>query len=232
MITATEQGTDAGASCLRVCSLRGGRHRDITPMLARRMDTERAGCASFVRLLCQHRRFCYLAKGYNNAKPHCIRLGTMPAGVEKRRGTARTRTGTGHVKTGTPGVDCLSETASALATERHHAEGGKNVKQAKEKPDGGGNTIRQVETNALGSAATLVSLPILPQNGMVCNRYSPALSRLLDQATVCLERHLERAEWHQEQTDHHLDAADHHIRQAHRAHRIRRALERLVVCDG
>lgn len=96
------------------------------------------------------------------------------------------------------------------------------MSQAKEKPDGAGTPSGNGTRAAPGDGFCLAS--ILPRNAAERNRFCPDLSRLVDQAIIRTERHLDAAAYFQQR-------AAFHIHQAEQASRIRRTLEGLVVYD-
>ena len=101
------------------------------------------------------------------------------------------------------------------------------TQQVKEKGAAGNGTLDN-ETRRAG--VEFVSSRIIAQNTAERKRqFSPATSRLLDQAVERFERHASAAERHQRSAGEHLHAADHHIYHARAALDVRRALERLVA---
>lgn len=86
-------------------------------------------------------------------------------------------------------------------------------------------------TETTDAGACLVSVPMIPRKRAHGNRFSPALSRLLDQATERQEWHAERATECARDIRFYQAALSWHREQAHRAQRIRAALERLVSDD-
>ena len=83
------------------------------------------------------------------------------------------------------------------------------------------------ETTDVG--ACLVSPAIIPQKTSFCNGFSPAVSRLLDQATERQEWHAERAAECRRDIRFYQASLGWHQDQAERAAAIRRSLERLVL---
>ena len=102
------------------------------------------------------------------------------------------------------------------------------TQQVKEKGAVCGGTLDNVSDG--GRAAEVVSIRMVSQKHANRKRdYSPATSRLLDQAVERFERHASAAERHQRSAGEHLHAADHHIYHARAALDVRRALEQLVA---